>query len=145
MDRQRIVRFHETGIKVRFNETDPYGVAWHGHYITWMEVGRNALAGEFGLGPLQLAEAGFMGPVVAIELKFLKPAKFNDELTVRTTLRRTRTATIEFVTDILAADGAKLASGITTHALTDMDGTLQFLMPPVIRKRLDRMFDWLEL
>lgn len=133
------MRYHETRITVRFNEIDAYRVAWHGHYVAWMEIGRNALAGEFGLDAFQLAAAGYMGPVVALELKFLRPARFNEELTIQTTLRRSETATLEFVFTIIGPDGDKLATGTTTHVLTDMDGVLQFQLPPVIAERINRL------
>jgi acyl-CoA thioester hydrolase len=138
------MRNHETKIRVRFNEVDAYRVAWHGHYVAWMEIGRNALAGRFDLDAFQLVAAGYLGPVVGLELKFLRPARFNDELTIRTTLRRTQTATLVFVTTIFAPDGKKLATGVTTHALTDLDGVLQFQLPAVIAERIKRMLAWLE-
>jgi len=138
------MRYHETKIAVRFNEIDAYRVAWHGHYVAWMEIGRNALAGRFELDAFQLVAAGYLGPVVALELRFLRPARFNDELTIQTTLRRTQTATLEFVTTIVGPDGTKLATGTTTHALTDMDGVLQFQLPPVIAERIKRLLACLE-
>jgi acyl-CoA thioester hydrolase len=139
------MRYHETEIVVRFNEIDAYRVAWHGHYVAWMEIGRNALAGQFELDAFQLIAAGYLGPVVALELKFLRPARFNDELTIKTTLRRTRTATLEFVSAIVGPDGKKLASGTTTHALTDLDGVLQFQLPTLLAGRVDRLLAWLEV
>lgn len=139
------MRYHETNLTVRFNEIDAYRVAWHGHYVAWMEVGRNALAGQFGLDALQLAVAGYLGPVVALELKFLRPARFNEELTIQTTLRRSDTATLEFVTTIVGPDGKKIAAGTTTHALTDLDGVLQFQLPPVIAERVNRLLASLEV
>jgi acyl-CoA thioester hydrolase len=138
------MRYHETKITVRFNEIDAYRVAWHGHYVAWMEIGRNDMAGRFDLDALQLAAAGYMGPVVALELKFLRPARFNDELSIRTTLRRSETATLEFVTTIVGPDGKRCATGTTTHALTDMDGVLQFQLPPVIAERVGRLLASLE-
>lgn len=138
------MRFHETRVKVRFNEIDSYHVAWHGHYVAWMEIGRNGLAGQFGLDASQLAADGFMGPVVALDLKFFRPARFNDELVIQTTLRPSRTATLEFLTTIIGPDGARLATGSSTHALTDMNGVLQFQLPPQIRERLDNILAWLE-
>jgi len=139
------VKFHETKVKVRFNEVDAYQVAWHGHYLAWMEIGRNALAGEFGLDAFQLAEAGFLGPVVAIELKFIRPARFNDELTISTSIRRSATATLQFVTQITGRDGKKCATGTTTHALTDLQGQLQFRLTDVIAERIERMMTSLEV
>ena len=138
------MRYHETKIVVRFNEIDAYRVAWHGHYVAWMEIGRNALASQFDLDAFQLVAAGYLGPVVGLELKFLRPARFNDELTIRTTLRRTETATLKFVTTIVGPDGSEVATGTTTHALTDMDGVLQFQLPTVIDERIKRMLVWLE-
>jgi len=138
------MKYHETNITVRFNEIDAYRVAWHGHYVSWMEIGRNALAGEFELDAFQLVAAGYLGPVVALELKFLRPARFNDKLTIQTTLRRTDTATLEFITTIVGRDGNKLATGTTTHALTDLDGVLQFQLPPLIAERVNRLLAWLE-
>jgi acyl-CoA thioester hydrolase len=138
------MRYHETNITVRFNEIDAYQIAWHGHYVAWMEIGRNALAGRFDLDAFQLVTAGYLGPVVGLELKFLRPARYNEELTVQTTLRRTRTATLEFVTTIVGPDGTRLATGTTTHALTDMDGVLQFQLPAVIAERVNRLLVWLE-
>ena len=139
------MRYHETKITVRFNEIDAYRVAWHGHYVAWMEIGRNALAGRFDLDAFQLAALGYLGPVVALELRFLRPARFNDELTIRTTLRRTQTATLEFITTIVGPDGTKLATGVTTHALIDLDGVLLFQLPTVIAERVKRLLAWLEL
>ena len=139
------MKFHETPLQVRFNEVDSYNVAWHGHYVAWMEVGRNALAGQFGLDALQLTVAGYLGPVIGLELKFLRPARFNDELTIQTTMRRTETATLEFVTTIVGPDGKKCATGVTTHALTDMDGVLQFQLSPMIAERINSMWAWLEV
>lgn len=139
------MNYHETFITVRFNEIDAYRVAWHGHYVAWMEIGRTALAGMFELDPFQLAATGYLGPVVDLELKFLRPARFNDELTIRTTLCRTETATLKFVTTIIGSDGTRCAVGTTTHALTSPDGVLQFRLPDVIAERVNRLLAWLEV
>jgi len=134
--------YHETPLVVRFNEVDAYNVAWHGHYVNWLEIGRNDLAGRFGLDAAQLGEAGYLGPVIALELKYLAPARFKDRLTVRTTVRPSETATLVFASEIVAEDGRRLASGVTTHALTDLLGVMQFKLPPVVAERLARMTAW---
>src|SRR5271157_3166853 len=103
------MNFHETAITVRFNEIDAYQVAWHGHYVAWMEVGRNDLAGRFGLNADDIAAEGFLAPVVVLELKFLRPTRFDDELRIRTSLKRMETATLEFVCAIIGPDGKKCA------------------------------------
>ena len=139
------MNYHETPIRVRFNEVDAYHVAWHGHYVGWMEVGRNDLAGRFGLNADQIGDAGFLAPVVALELKYKRPARFDEELRVMTSVRRTETATLEFVCEILGPDGAPCATGRTVHVLTDRNGTLQYTLPPAIAERIEQMLCYLEV
>jgi acyl-CoA thioester hydrolase len=138
------VKYHETMIKVRFNEVDAYHVAWHGHYVAWMEVGRNDLAGRFGLNADDIAAEGFLALVVVLELKFLRPTRFDDVLRIRTSLKRMETATLEFNCTIIGADGKKCATGKTVHSLTDKNGILQYSLPLVIRERLERLLAWQE-
>lgn len=139
------MRYHETPMRVRFNEVDLYHVAWHGHYVTWMEVGRNDLAGRFGLNAEQIGEAGYLAPVVALELKYKRPARFDEQLRILTTVRRTETATLEFLCEIVAEDGGTCASGRTVHVLTDRNGTLQYTLPADIAERIERMLSYLEV
>lgn len=138
------MNYHETTITVRFNEVDAYRVAWHGHYVAWMEIGRSALAGEFGLDAFQLSDLGYLGPVVALEVKYLRPARFNDLVTIRTTLCKSETATLVFESIIVDSLGKRLASGVTTHALTDLNGVLQFRMPGNVAERVNRMQAWVQ-
>ena len=62
---------------------------------------------------------------------------------VKTTLRNTPTATLEFISEIVDANGTKLATGRTVHALTDNAGVLQYQLPQAIAERIERMTDWL--
>jgi acyl-CoA thioester hydrolase len=132
----------ETTVTVRFNEVDAYQVAWHGHYVGWLEIGRMALARRFGLDPFQLAELGFLGPVVQLELKYLRPARCNDTLTIRTTLKPSETAQLIFLSEIIGPDGSRLANGRTVHALTDLEGTLQFRLPEQVAQRVAALQGW---
>jgi acyl-CoA thioester hydrolase len=138
------MNYHETPVTVRFNEIDAYQVAWHGHYVTWLEVGRNELAARFGLAADQLAAAGYLGPVVTLELKYLRPVRFNEQLTVQTTVVRTATATLEFRTVIRGGDGQPAARGVTVHALTDLAGAVQYRLPEVLAPRVEAMLAWAE-
>ncbi|MCE1227338.1 MAG: acyl-CoA thioesterase [Geobacteraceae bacterium] len=136
------MRVHETSITVRFNEVDAYRVAWHGHYVAWMEIGRNNLSMQFGIGPDDLLALGYQGPVVSLELKYLRPALFNDVVTVRIWLEDDAAAMLRFRCEMLSCDGKKLASGLVCHALTDMNGVLQYRLPPEIEQRVNNMRGW---
>lgn len=143
MEPEAAANYHETRIRVRFNEVDAYRIAWHGHYVAWMEEARNELAGRFGLDAAQIAAAGFQAPVVALELKFLRPARFGEELRVRTTLLPRQTATLVFLSDIIGGDGRLSACGRTVHALTDDEGALQYALPDPIAQRVAELLGFL--
>ncbi|HEY3309913.1 MAG TPA: acyl-CoA thioesterase [Desulfuromonadaceae bacterium] len=128
--------YHETIIRVRFNEIDSYRIAWHGHYVSWMEEGRNDLAGRFGLDAEQIAGAGYLAPVVALDLKFKRTIRFGEELRIRTALRPTKTATLDFTSSIIGGDGSLSASGRTLHVLTTLTGELVYQMPQLLVDRL---------
>jgi acyl-CoA thioester hydrolase len=136
-----IDNYHETRVRVRFNEVDAYQIAWHGHYVTWMDEGRNDLAGRFGVDAAQIAAAGYQAPVVSLELKYLRPARFGEELRVRTTLVRRHTASLEFISQILGEDGKVVACGRTIHALIDANGVLQYTLPEAIALKLAALYE----
>ena len=138
------MREHEATVTVRFCEVDSYQVAWHGHYLAWMEIGRNGLAGGFGLSVTDIAEAGFVAPVIDLQVKYLRPARFDEELRIYTTARRMETATLAFDSRIVGADGTVCATGRTVHVLTDPQGMLQYRLPPAIAERVERMLCWSE-
>jgi acyl-CoA thioester hydrolase len=110
-----------------------------------MEVGRNDLAGRFGLNAEQIGEAGYLAPVVSLELKYKRPARFDEELRIMTSIKRTETATLEFLCDIVGPDGSSCASGRTVHVLTDKNGILQYKLPPEIAERIEKMLSYLEV
>ena len=139
MKAETAAQYHETRVRVRFNEVDSYQIAWHGHYVAWMEESRNNLAGLFGIDAAQIAAAGFQAPVVSLELKYLRPARYGEELRVRTTLVPKDSATLVFHSEIIGEDGKLSATGRTIHALTDIDGVLQYALPQSIALKLSAL------
>ena len=133
---------HETQVKVRFCEVDPYQVVWHGHYISWFEVGRNELASRFGLDPEQLKSMGLMAPVVDLACKFKSPARYGDTVIIRTTMQRSETAKLIFHYTVMR-DKEMIVEGSTTHVLTDLKGTMLYQVPPEIQGRLEEMMAYL--
>lgn len=135
---------YETQLKVRFYEVDSYQVVWHGHYISWFEVGRNEFASSFGLDPEQLKEIGLMAPVVDLRCTFKRAAAFGDEILIQTTMQRSETAKLIFHYTVIC-NKEMLAEGSTTHVLTDLKGIMLYQIPPEAKQRLERMFAYLEV
>jgi len=140
------MRYHETSLEVRFYEVDAYGVVWHGHYVGWFETGRNDLTQRFQMGPLQLKEMNFLAPVVGLDCQFKLPATFGESLVIQTTMERTEVAKLIFRYRVLNQENRKvLATGSTTHVLTDLKGNLLYRVPPEVLERIEAMRKFLEV
>ncbi len=140
------MRYHETPIRVRFNEVDAYGVVWHGHYVGWFEVGRNDLTERFDMGPHQLKERNLLAPVVELSCEYKFPATFGESLLIQTTMERTEVAKLIFHYRILSqTNGKVLATGSTTHVLTDPRGNLLYRVPPEVLERIEEMRKYLQI
>ena len=140
------MKYHETTIQVRFYEVDAYSVVWHGHYVGWFEVGRNELTEKFDMGPLQLKEKNLLAPVVELNCEYKFPATFGESLLIQTTMERTEVAKLIFHYRVLSQrDGKVLATGSTTHVLTDLKGNLLYRVPPEVLERIEAMRAYLEV
>jgi acyl-CoA thioester hydrolase len=140
------MKYHETMIQVRFYEVDAYGVVWHGHYVGWFEVGRNDLTERFHIGPLQLKEKNLLAPVVELNCEYKFPATYGESLLIQTTMERTEVAKLIFHYRVLSqGNGKVLATGSTTHVLTDFNGNLLYRVPPEVLEKLEEMRKYLEV
>ena len=140
------MKYHETPVQVRFNEVDAYGVVWHGHYIGWFEAGRNELTERFQMGPLHLKDKNLLAPVVEVSCQYKLPATYGDSLIVQTTMERTEVAKLIFHYRILHRESGKvLATGASTHVLTDLKGNLLYRVPQEILEKIEAMQAYLEV
>jgi acyl-CoA thioester hydrolase len=77
----------QTQIRVRYAETDQMGVVYHANYFTWFEVARVESFRELGLSYAEMEKKGIMMPIVDVHCKYLRPALYDDLLTVKTILK----------------------------------------------------------
>ncbi|HHW42796.1 MAG TPA: acyl-CoA thioesterase [Desulfotomaculum sp.] len=113
------MRWVETNIAVRFAECDPMGVVHHANYFVWFELGRLDLAREARIDVASMAKEQVFMPVIHCECQFREPARFNDQILLRTALLSPRAARLEFVYQVLRRQGhVSLARGRTVHAVT---------------------------
>jgi acyl-CoA thioester hydrolase len=123
-------------IRVRYAETDQAGIAYHGDYFAWFEVGRTDLLRGQGLTYRQLEAGGLRLPVIESHARFLKPALYDDVLEVRTRVAAVSGARLSFAYEIhRAGAGDPLATGSTSHAAVDLAGRPRRL-PPELRRLL---------
>ena len=103
---------HETTVRVRYAETDQMNVVYHGNYAQYFEVGRVEAIRSLGLSYKALEKTGVIMPVIEWTAKFLRPAHYDDLLTVRTTLKDwPKDHRIEFLQEVFNENGKLLTSG----------------------------------
>lgn len=113
----------EVRIRVRYAETDQMGVVYHANHFVWFEIGRVELLRQLGFSYREMEEANqcFIA-VVDARCRYKAPARYDDEIIVRTHLKNVRESLVHFGYELLrAADGALLAEGETTHVVTDAE------------------------
>jgi acyl-CoA thioester hydrolase len=123
---------HETEITVRFNEADPLGIVWHGHYVRYFEDAREDFGKVHGISYLDFYRNSLAVPVVAIHCDFKKPLRYGDTIIVVTKYINTRAAKLNFNYHIHdALHGTQIATGSSSQVFVDAKTfELQLTMPP---------------
>ena len=110
-------------VRVRYAETDKMGVAYYANYFVWFEVARADLLRTLGWSYREMEHAGVSLPVIEAHCEYHRPARYDDELTVRAEGRLLSPIRMEFIYQVTRADDEVLAaSGRTVHAALDPTG-----------------------
>ena len=120
-----------TEIRVRFNEADPLGIVWHGHYVRYFEDGREAFGKTHGCSYLDFYNQGYVVPIVKIDIDYKKSLRYGDSVIVESTYQPTLAAKIVFHFQLFKAQtGELVAKGSTTQVFLDLaTNTLQLSTP----------------
>jgi len=115
--------YAEARVRVRYAETDQMGVVYHANYLVWFEVGRVEFIRQLGMDYKSMEqEEGALIAVVEASARYKAPARYDEELLVRTTLANVRGPIVRFRYAILrAADEVVLCEGETTHMVVGRD------------------------
>lgn len=111
----------ETKIRVRYAETDKMGVVYHSNFIVWFEVGRVEMLRQLGFRYRDMEREDDCHIAVAdVRVRYKAPARYDDEILIRTRLKNARESLLQFAYEIeRAEDGTLLAEGETTHIVVD--------------------------
>jgi acyl-CoA thioester hydrolase len=109
----------ETTVRVRYAETDQMGVVYHANYLIWFEVGRVELIRQMGLDYKSMEQDYGCGiAVVDASVRYKSPARYDEEITIRTRLAAFRGPVIRFEYTVLRAETI-LCEGATVHVVVD--------------------------
>lgn len=119
----------EHEIRVRFNECDPLGIVWHGHYIKYFEDGREAFGRKHGISYLDVMNSGYSTPIVKSSCEHKLTLRYGDVVRVKTEYFDSPAAKVVLRFTIYDPAGNVACTGETTQVFLDSKGDLQLSMP----------------
>ncbi|HXL23773.1 MAG TPA: thioesterase family protein [Candidatus Dormibacteraeota bacterium] len=137
-----MIEYHDAAVRVRYAETDQMGVVYHGNYFIWFEVGRVELMRAMGF-EYKLMEKDDDCHIVVVDARcrYLKPAKYDDVLRVRTRIAETMNRMVRYSYELFRdEDNQLLATGETTHIVCGSNGRPK-LLPQKYRERFKEISD----
>jgi acyl-CoA thioester hydrolase len=130
-----------TQIRVRYAETDQMNVVYHGNYAQYFEVGRAEAIRQLGFTYKDMEAMGIIMPIVEWQARFIRPAHYDDLLTVKTILRQLPDAhRIEFEQEVYNEEGQLLTAGKAVLYFLQSATRRRAGMPPALRNKLAEFF-----
>lgn len=130
----------EIEIRVRYAETDQMGFVYYGNYATYFEVARVESLRALGMSYKELEKSGIMLPVLEYNCKYLKPAKYDDLLTIKTTIKSIPTARIFFEYEVFNENKELLTIASTTLVFVQAANKRPCVAPEHFLEQLRKYF-----
>jgi len=115
--------FRRARVRVRYADTDQMGVTYHANYLVWFEVGRTDWLRASGWTYRDMEAAGVSLPVIEVFCQYHQPARYDDEIEIRTRATLLTPVRIRFDYEVVRlADAMSAASGHSVHAALNTAG-----------------------
>ena len=115
----------ETQIRVRYAETDRMGLLHHANYLVYFEQARTDLLRGLGTNYRDLEDQGYYLVITKVDVKYKRPAHYDDILTIRTTVVKTSPVRLEHKYEVFGPAGDLCCEGATTLACVNGEGKIQ--------------------
>jgi len=126
---------NETKIRVRYGETDQMGVVYHANYATYFEVGRTEWLRQYGITYKSMEDSGIILPVISLSINYKNSAKYDELLTVKTSIKKLPEVRIEFDYELVNENKDVLAVGNTVLVFIDMKRNQPIRCPEYLMKK----------
>jgi len=126
----------KTKVRVRYGETDQMGFVYYGVYAQYFEVGRVELLRSLGVSYKSLEEEGYFLPVVNFEIQYQKPALYDDELTIKTTIKEIPSSRIVFYYETFNMGNELLNTAKVVLVFIDRKNKKPCMLPEIITDKL---------
>ena len=132
---------YNTKIRVRYGETDQMGYMYYGNYAEFFEVGRVEMLRSLGMTYSAMEASGIMMPVLELHCKYYKPARYDEEITVKVTMAKMPGIKIHFRYDLYNEKDELINVGETLLVFVNMQTNRPCLPPQEFIEKLKPYFD----
>ena len=127
----------EVEVEVAFHDVDLAGVVWHGHYMKYLENARWAVMDRIGFGLQAMMDSGFLWPVVGLEVKYIRAARYGDRIRVLSSIVEWDAKLVLNYLMLNARDGSRVGRAQTSQVAVERGtGTLQLVSPACLTDRV---------
>ena len=130
-------KIHQLQVRVRYAETDKMGIVYHGNYAQYLELGRVEMFRDLGVSYRSMEENGIAMPVISLNQKFKKSAKYDDLLLIKTVLSKPPLVRIEFDYEIFNDKGELLVEANAILAFINLATGRPVKCPKYLLEKLD--------
>lgn len=123
---------HTVRIAVRFHEVDSMKIVWHGHYVSYYEIAREAYLSARGLSYQEMERIGCLAPVARMQMEYLRPIRAGQEILVTCAHLPGGEPKLECVCEIRDVAGALLSVAESVQVFVDAQGEVYLSAPPPV-------------
>jgi acyl-CoA thioester hydrolase len=127
-------------LRTRYGEVDKMGYVYHVNYVTYCHQARNELLRKLGLDEIQLEKKQIILPVISFDIKYKKPAHFDDLITIKTTIKEMPKVRFNFEFEIRNEHDVLLNTAKSTVVFVDSKTRLPMSTPSFIENILKTKF-----
>jgi acyl-CoA thioester hydrolase len=128
-------------VRVRYAETDQMNIVYHGNYAQYFEVGRVESIRQLGFTYKEMEATGVIMPLVELHIKYIRPAHYDDLLTIKTMVKELPTGhRIEFLQEVYNEAGKLLTTGKVVLYFIDAKTREKTTMPAALREKIEPFF-----
>ena len=134
--------FEETiQLRVRYHDCDPLGIVYHGHYAKFFEIGRTEAMRKHGFSYKQLEEYDFAMPVVEMNIKYFRPARYDELMDIKTIIKDFPDKKITFISEIYNQQHKLLTQSETTFVFVKKSSLRRCHVPEIVKDHLRPFFE----
>lgn len=130
----------ETDIRIRYADTDQMGYMYYGNYAAMYEVARTEMLRSLGMSYRSMEEDGVMMPVLELKCKYIKPALYDDVITVKVAIEEKPGVRIVFKYELFNQDKVLINLGETTLVFVDIQKNKPCMAPKNFLDKIERYF-----